>query len=284
MPRDSRRALLTLLGSGTVALLAGCQTDSPTETSSQGSTRSVSSAEISTPTVSETETGTETETATDSPTQLPALADCAAVSRPEAAWPVPRRSPARDGYVADPDGFETAPAAVWEAEPSAPDDGHASPEYGQPVVAGDGLYVTKQLHRGPEHRMDGNVHALDTRTGERRWSSERLWSPSYPVAWRDLAVIVAEDENFNAMVVAFDRANGTRRWIREFVARESGFVTAGDHLYSSVWKFLPSSLRQPPSSRATRPNHEGASQRLPNATIPRVGGGLGRRDGHCAGR
>ena len=40
----------------------------------------------------------------------------------------------------------------------------------------------------------------------------------------------------------------------------------GDH-YSSVWKFLLDSIRQPSSSRATRPNRWAASNRLPNATI-----------------
>ncbi|MEF8863709.1 MAG: PQQ-binding-like beta-propeller repeat protein [Haloarculaceae archaeon] len=147
---------------------------------------------------------------------------------------MPRRGPARDGYVADPEGFEDAPAVAWEAEPSAHGDDHASASYGQPVVDGDGLYLTNHLDRGPERPMYGHVHALDPGSGDRLWVSERLRSPSHPVLWRDLVVVVAEDENLDAMVVAFDRTDGTRRWTREFSARDSGFVTAGDHLYLAL--------------------------------------------------
>lgn len=204
MSRQPRRSLLSLLGSGTAALLAGCQTDSPTETPSN--------------------TETETETA----------ADCTAVPRPEAAWPVPRRSPARDSYVADPDGFETAPASVWEATPSAPDDDTAAPEYGQPVVAGNCVYVTNELHKGPQRPIYGRVHALDAATGDRQWSSERLRSPSHPVVWKDMVVVVAETEELTTVVVAFDRKDGTRRWTQEFTGRRRRFVAAGDHLYLTV--------------------------------------------------
>lgn len=218
MPSCSRRALLELLGSGTAALLAGCQTDSPTEPPSGQLT----------PTASPTEPRTET------PTETPGEDDCAAVLRPEAAWPVPRRSPARDGYVADPNGFGEAPTVAWEAEPSAPDDRLASPSYGQPVVGNDGLYLTNHLNRGPERPMYGHVHALDPGSGDRRWASERLRSPSHPVVWGDLAVVVAENEDLDAMVVAFDQADGTRRWTRKFAARDSGFVTARDHLYLAL--------------------------------------------------
>jgi outer membrane protein assembly factor BamB len=223
MPCRSRRALLELLGSGTAALLAGCQTDSSTERSTP-----TASPETPTATASETEPGTET------PTETPGEVDCAAVSRPEAAWPVPRRSPTRDGYVVDTNGFETAPAFAWEAEPSAHDDSYASPSYGQPVVAGDGLYLTNELDKGPQRPTYGHVHALDAGSGDRRWASERLLSPSHPVVWGDLAVVVAEDEALDAMVVAFDRAEGNRRWTREFAARDSWFVTAGDHLFLAL--------------------------------------------------
>lgn len=204
MSRQPRRALLGLLGSGTAALLAGCQTDSPTETPS--------------------DTGTETEIS----------ADCTAVSRPEAAWPVPRRSPARDSYVADLDGSGTAPASGWEAEPSAPDDDTAVPEYGQPVVAGDVVYVTNELHKGPQRPIYGRVHALDAENGDEQWSSARLRSPSHPVVWKEKVVVVAETEELNTVVVAFDRMDGTRRWTQEFTARRRRFVTAGDHLYLAI--------------------------------------------------
>lgn len=128
----------------------------------------------------------------------------------------------------------TAPSVTWEAEPSAHDDSHASPSYGQPVVDGDGLYLTNHLDRGPERPTYGHVHALDPGNGDRRWASERLRSPSHPVLWGNLVVVVAEDETLGAMVVAFDRTDGTRRWTREFAARDSGFVTAGDHLYLAL--------------------------------------------------
>jgi len=228
MPRRSRRALLELLGAGTATLLAGCQTGSPTETPSEGSIPTTSPSERPTAPPSETVSGTAT--ATETPGDI----DCAAVSRPEAAWPVPRRSPARDSYVADHDGFEDAPAVAWETEPSAHGNDHASPSYGQPVVDGDGLYVTNHLDEGPELPMHGHVHALDPRSGDRRWASERLRSPSHPVLWGDLVVVVAEDDDLDARVVAFDRADGTRQWTREFAARDSGFVTAGDHLYLAL--------------------------------------------------
>ncbi len=204
MSRQPRRALLSLLGSGAASLLAGCQTDSPAETPS--------------------DTESETETA----------ADCTAVPRPEAAWPVPRRSPARDSYVSDHDGFESAPASVWEATPSTPDDDTAAPEYGQPVVAGDVVYVTNELHKGPQVPIYGRVHALDAETGDSQWSSDRLRSPSHPVVWKDMAVVVAETEELTTVIVAFDRRDGTRRWTQEFTARRRRFVTAGDHLYLAV--------------------------------------------------
>ena len=147
---------------------------------------------------------------------------------------MPRRSPARDGYVADPEGFEDAPTVAWEAESSAHDDGHAAPSYGQPVVDDDGPYLTNHLGRGTERPRYGHVHALDPGNGDRRWASERLRSPSHPVLWGDLVVVVAEAETLGAMVVAFDRADGTRRWTREFAAQNSGFVTAGDNLYLAL--------------------------------------------------
>lgn len=228
MPRPSRRALLELLGAGTATLLAGCRTGSPTETPSEGSNPNASPT--GTPTAIASETESETPTATETPGEV----DCTAVSRPEAAWPVPRRSPARDGYVADPDGFEDAPAFGWEAEPSAPEDSYASPSFGQPVVDRDGLYLTNHLDKGPERPTHGHVHALDPENGDRRWASERLRSPSHPVLWGDLVVVVAENEDLHAMVVAFDQTDGTHRWTREFAARDGGFVSAGDHLYLAL--------------------------------------------------
>jgi outer membrane protein assembly factor BamB len=228
MFRPSRRALLNLLGFGTTVLLAGCQTGPPTEQPSESATQSPSSTSTSSTTASETET------ATESPTELLDAADCAAVSRPEAAWPVPQRSPARDGYVADPDEFKAAPAPAWEAKPSAPDDSSASPEYGQPVVADDDVYLTNHLDRGPMRPMYGHVHALDTESGDRRWASERFRSPSHPVVWEDTVVLVAENEDRKAIVVACDRSDGTRRWTHTFAPRTTGFVTAGDHLYLTL--------------------------------------------------
>lgn len=204
MSRQPRRALLSLLGSGTTALLAGCQADSPTD--------------------SPPDSETEPETA----------ADCTAVPRPEAAWPVPRRSPARDSFVADGAEFETAPASVWEAEPAAPEDDTASPEYGQPAVAGSNVYVTNELHKGPQRPTYGHVHALDAATGDSQWASERLRSPSHPAAWQNKVVVVAETEDLTTVIVAFDRSDGTRRWTQEFTARSTGFVTAGDHLYLAL--------------------------------------------------
>ena len=224
MPSYSRRSLLSLLGCGTAAVLAGCNTDSSTETLSE-------TADPSTETPATTVGGAKTAT---EPGGTPDATACTTVSRPELAWPVPRGSPARDGYVVEPSGPQTAPTPAWEAEPAVPDDSSASPAYGLPVIAGDSLHVTKQLNRGPQRRVDGHVQALDTETGDRRWSSDRLQSPSHPVLWGDLAVVVAQNENADTVVVAFDRASGTRRWTREFTAQFSGFVPAGDHLYLAV--------------------------------------------------
>ena len=224
MPSYSRRSLLSLLGCGTAVVLAGCSADVPTETPS-------GTADPSTETPATTVGGAKTAT---KPGGMLDATGCAPASRPELAWPVPRGSPARDGYVVEPSGPEMAPTPVWEAEPAAPDDSSASPAYGLPVIAGDSLYVTKQLNRGPQRRVDGHVQALDTETGDRRWSSNQLQSPSHPVLWGDLAVVVAQNENADTVVIAFDRASGTRRWTREFAAQVSRFVTAGDHLYLAV--------------------------------------------------
>lgn len=226
MPHRSRRALLELLGTGTAALLAGCQTG-PT---AERSTPTTSSPETSTPTAS----GTVTDTATKPAIEAPGLADCAAVSRPQTAWPVPRRSPAQDGYVADHEAFDAAPMSAWQVEPSAPEDSYASPLYGQPVVAHDAVYLVNLLDNGPQRPMYGHVHALDSGSGARQWASERLRSPSHPAIWGDLVVVIAEDESLDAMVVAFDRTDGTRRWTREFEARDSGFIAAGEHLYLAM--------------------------------------------------
>ena len=224
MSRHPRRAFLSLLGSGTAALLAGCQTDSSTE--------------APTDTETETETPSDTETENDSPadteTEPETAADCTAVSRPEPAWPVPRRSPAGDSYVADLAEFETAPTSVWEATPSAHEDDNASPEYGQPVVAGNAVYVTNELDKGPQRPIYGHVHALDAETGDSQWSSERLRSPSHPVVWKDMVVVVAETEELTTVIVAFDRRDGTRQWTKKFSARGKRFVTASDHLYLAV--------------------------------------------------
>lgn len=227
MPRHSRRALLGLLGSGTATLLAGCQTEAPVESPTRRSTTAP-------PTEPPTATDSETGTGTDAPTATSDGGVCDAVSRPGEAWPVPRRSPARDGYVVEGDGFEAAPAFAWAVEPSTHDDSHAHPSYGTPVVAGDELYLTNSLDKGPERPMYGHLHALAAGSGERLWASERLRSPSHPVVWGDLAVVVAEDEDLETVVVAFDRADGTRRWTREFAARGGGFVAAGDHLYVAL--------------------------------------------------
>lgn len=227
MTRRSRRDLLELVGSGTAAVLAGCQASPPRE----GSTSTATSTE--TPSASTPET--EPDTATESPTRTPIVADCDAVSRPKAAWPVPRRSPARDGYVVSPDGIEEAPASAWAVEPTAPEDSFASPRYGQPMVAQDTVFVTNFLDRGPQRPMDGYVHALDAGTGDRRWASVELRSPSHPVIWGELVVVVvAQEESFDAKAIAFDRTDGTRRWTRAFEARARGFVTAGDHLYLAL--------------------------------------------------
>lgn len=224
MPSYSRRSLLRLLGCGTAAVLAGCNTDSSTETLSGGSDP---------PTEPSATTAGGAKTATE-PGGIPDAADCTAVSRPALAWPVPRRSPARDGYVVASDGLATAPTPAWEAEPAVPDDSPASPAYGRPVIAGASLYVTKQLDRGPQRRVDGHVQALDVETGAQRWSSTRLQSPSHPVLWGDLATVVAQTESADTVVVAFDRASGTRRWTRAFTTQFSGFVPAGDHLYLAL--------------------------------------------------
>lgn len=223
MPHRSRRALLELLGAGTASVLAGCQTGSPSD----------GSPPTEMPTVSPSET--EPEPGTESLSQTPNVADCAAVSRPEAAWPVPRRSPARDGYVDDPDGIEQAPATAWSVEPSAPEESSASPTYSQPVVAKETVYLTNLLDRGPQRRMDGFIEALDAETGERRWVSDQVRSPSYPVIWGELVVVVvAQEDSAKAEVIAFDRADGTCRWRQSFEARARGFVTAGTHFYLAL--------------------------------------------------
>jgi outer membrane protein assembly factor BamB len=222
MAPRSRRALLTLLGSGSLALLTGCQTDSATEATTMSRTETT------------TATATETETDTETTTQTTDVVDCAPVSRPEAAWPVSRRSPARDGYVTDPQGFEAVPTIAWEAEPSVHNREHASPSYDQPVVADDTVYLTNQLEQGPEVPIYGHVHALEIGSGHRRWTSEELRSPSVPAVWRDRVAIVAENESLDAMVISFAPSDGTRQWTREFEALASGFVTAGDHLYLAL--------------------------------------------------
>jgi len=227
MPRPSRRALLELLGTGTAAMLAGCEAGAPTDAASGSGSPTASPSEPPTATSTGTDSGTEASTST------PIDRDCTALPRPEAAWPVPRRSPARDGYAPSQQAPETAPEVALEAEPSTHDT-DAHPSYGQPVVASSDLYLTNHLDRGPERPMYGHVHALDAGSGDRRWASGRLRSPSSPVVWGDLVVVVAETESRETLVVAFDRADGTRRWTRQFAARDRGFARAGDHLYLAL--------------------------------------------------
>lgn len=229
MSRRSRRALLELLGTGTAALLAGCGAD-PSTDPTERSSPTASSTATKTATASETPT----DTPTDTPVETPESTECATVTRPELAWPVTRRSPARDGFVAAPAGFEEPPSFEWEAEPSVPEDSTATPGYGRPVVAGDMVYLVNQLNQGPQRPMYGHVHALDAGSGDRQWTSDRLRSPTTPVVWKDLAVVVCEDEPYESLVVAFDRADGTRRWTRGFEAQDTGFVAADDHLYLAL--------------------------------------------------
>lgn len=228
MPSASRRTLLELLGSGSAALLAGCQTRT------QNGPATERSAQLTSSTETPTATAGETESVTESPPETVTQNECDPVSRPEAAWPVPRRSPAHDSYVADPEGFADAPSIAWEVEPIPHGDDHADPSYGHPVGGGEYLHVTNQLDKGPQRPMYGYIHTLNVERGERQWTSERFRSPSHPVVWGELAVVVAETDDLNAMVVAFDRTDGTRRWTREFAARDSGFIIAEDYLYLAL--------------------------------------------------
>lgn len=227
MPPRSRRALLAMLGSGSAGLLAGCQIDSGTQTTTKGTT-------TTTQTETTTSTTTETETESETTTETAGEVDCAPVSRPDAAWPVPRRSPALDSYVADPQGFDDSPALAWEAHPSRHDEEYATPLYGQPIVAGDTVYLTNELNQGPQVATFGHVHALAVESGDRQWSSGKLRSPSVPAVWGNRVVNVAENEDLEAMVIALDPVEGGREWTREFGARKSGYVTAGDHLYLAL--------------------------------------------------
>lgn len=227
MSRRSRRALLELLGTGAAALLAGCQAEPSADVPTERSTPTASSTSTHTPTATETAT----EPRRTSPTESSTLSACGTAPRPDVAWPVPRGSPARDGYVAGPAGFEEAPTVAWETEPTAPEDSYATPTYGRPVVAGDDVYLVNRLDRGPQRAVYGHVHALETSNSDRRWASARIRSPSDPVVWGELVVVVGENESQDAMVVAFDRAEGARRWTREFAARDRGVVAARDHLY-----------------------------------------------------
>jgi outer membrane protein assembly factor BamB len=204
MPPRSRRALLALLGSATAPAVAGCRT-----------------------------TDTETQAETDSPTGSPSEPRCDPAPRPD-AWPVGRRSPARDGYVVAPQGFTEAPTTAWEAEPSASSDGYASPRYGRPVVAGGRVYLLNLLDRGPQRPLYGHVHALDAATGERRWASERLRSPEPPVVRGDLVAVLAENDAREARLLALDRTDGSRRWTREFASRADALVGTYDRLYLAL--------------------------------------------------
>jgi outer membrane protein assembly factor BamB len=217
-----------MLGSGSATFLAGCQTDGDSGTATEGAT-TTSQTETSTATTAETQTDDETTTA-----EPAAEVACAPVSRPETAWPVPRRSPGRDGYVAGPHGFEDTPEIAWEASPSRHDIEHASAVYGQPVVAGETVFVTNELDQGPQIPKYGHVHALAVESSDRRWTSEQFRSPSAPAVWGDSVAIVAENKSRHAIVVAFDPVEGARQWTREFPARDPGFVTAGDHLYLAL--------------------------------------------------
>ena len=221
MPPRSRRSLLALLGAATATAVAGCRTAAPSETDTRGTS----------PTGSPSPTDAETAADTESPTGSPGWSGCGPAPRPDAAWPVGRRSPARDGYVVDPQGFDEAPTTAWEAEPSAPADSHASPRYGRPVVAGGRVYLLNLLDRGPQISLYGRVHALDAGTGERGWASERFRSPEPPVIRGDLAVVLAENDSLEARLHAFDRTDGSRRWTREFAPRADALVGAGEHLY-----------------------------------------------------
>lgn len=221
MIHRSRRSLLQLIGTGTVTLMAGCQTG----------------ASPGTPSRSETAAGTTD--GTDPETEIPTEANesesvCGLIPRPEATCPVPRQSPAQDGFAAEHERFETAPTVGWEAEPSTHDEENVSPNYGRPVVATSTVFLTNLLNRGPERPEYGYVHALDTDEGDRQWTSERLLSPSHPVVLDTLVIVVAETESHNTVVVAFDATDGTRRWTRKFAAHGGGFVATGNRLFLAL--------------------------------------------------
>lgn len=216
MPSRARRALLRSLGALSVGL-AGCQSSSETTPS-----------DTSTPTETSAPPPTETESPTPPPLQ------CGPGTRPDDAWPLARRGGAHDGYVADGTDFEDSPSTAWSVEPTAPPDvDTVGPGFGQPVVAGDWLYVVNKIHFGPE-KDDPGGHTLqgrDATTGELQWSSELPTLPGAPaVRGED---VLAPSKN---TLYAFDRRTGDERWTREFDAAISTVVATRERSYVSVWK------------------------------------------------
>jgi outer membrane protein assembly factor BamB len=181
MPERSRRALLASLGA---AAVAGCL-DGGGDATATGTDE---------PTRTGTPTRTDTPTATETATPEPP-------DSIETDWPAPAHDPGVSNGTAAAAGPTTRPAELWAVDLGA--------ALSAPVVADGTVYVGG----------DGTVHALDARTGDRRWEQSVDGTAGDP--WvRDGRVFVPLDGS----VAALDRADGTVVWTEETPDRAAFLV------------------------------------------------------------
>lgn len=169
MPSRSRRALLQTLA-GTATVFAGCQSDIQSTT-----TRTTTST-------TSTSTTTNTSSTTTTEETNPEAIGGDLGSLPEIVWPLPDRGPSNSAYLPTGPSFGTEPGVGWKFAPMNPDEGHYSPQYLQPVVAGDTIYAVNALKYGANVAQPDNqyLRAIST-AGEERWTVSLSAGDSTPV-------------------------------------------------------------------------------------------------------
>lgn len=134
----------------------------------------------------------------------------AAGTTPAADWPTERGGSASLGRADE--SLPAEPAVLWEYEV----DGSAFDA--TPVIAGGVVFVCD---------ADGETHAIDLATGERKWLHETDSGYLAAAAVQGDSVIVAD---FDGMVRCLDRESGQQRWQYETSAQ----IDAGATFYEGA--------------------------------------------------
>lgn len=249
MPPRSRRALLEAASALAVGL-AGCGTETP-DTGTQP------------PTTSSTQLTTSPLTEAPVETPAPSSLRCGAGPRPDADWPLARRSASHDSFDSDGRTIDDRPVASWSIEPDVPPDvEEREAAFSQPVVAGDLLYVSSRVQYGPELVGGGHtVQARDRSTGELQWSKRLPRRPPSPA-------VRGEDVFFPSAgtLYALDRRDGSTRWTRSLdvygrvVPTSERIYAWGEHVVAlapdgtTTWTrpFDDSTVQEPPAVGSER--------------------------------